>query len=319
MSKPKFIFFLGCGWAATTPLYLTVKKLIDPGWTKELHYHHAPHKVKERAISESKKDLSKEPRLRQLLDADISIEHYVSSYKKFWEETGKPCADFSNSNQFLSDEVFDKVITELNKEFEVIFLMTVRDPVRRMWSKSNFAFHYPPNSHWGKNEFESEDLMMAYICASELDYVSVVERAEKYGKCYVIITEHLWDDERPSLQKPEFKKLSEVFDVSLEDIQIVPNLYFPERGIKPIKDIRLKDQWTSDTDPLSDTRYWTYKKLISHHYDRWIDKYGPVPFRWGQPARYEHNCEKPIPRWYHKKFLIKDSYIEGEDGLLYNI
>lgn len=318
MPKPKFIFFLGCGWAATTPLFITVRKLIDCGWCKELHYHHEPDKIKERAISEAKKDLTKEKRLTQLLDADISIEHYVSSYKKFWEETGKPCADFSNSNQFLNDEVFDRVITELNKEFEVVFLMTVRDPVRRIWSKSNFSFHYPPNKHWGKYEFENADLQMLYSCISERDYASTVERAEKYGKCYVIITEHLWDDERYFLQKPELEKISEVFNVSLEEIKLVPNLYFPERGIKPIKDSRLKDQWMSDTDILSTRRYSVYKKLLSHHYDRWIQKFGPVPFRWGAPSRYEHNWKKPIPTWYDKELLVEGSYVEGEDGLLYN-
>lgn len=317
--KPKFIFFLGCGWAATTPLFLTVRKLIDYGWCKELHYLYEANKdkVKERAISEAKRDRTKEKRLTQL-DADISIENYVSSYKKFWEETGKPCADFSNSNQFLNDEVFDRVITELNKEFEVVFLMTARDPVRRLWSKSNFAFHYPPNKQWGKYVFENTDLMMLHSCMSERDYVSTVERAEKYGKCYVIITEHLWDDERSFLQKPELEKISEVFNISLEEIKLVPNLYFPERGNKPIKDSRLKDQWMSDTDLLTEMRYGVFKKILEPHYTRWYEKFGSMPFRWGQPARYEHNWKKPIPTWYDRKYLVEDSYMVGEDNLLYN-
>ena len=129
----------------------------------------------------------------------------------------------------------------------------------------------------------------------------------------------MWDDERSFLQKPELKKISEVFNISLEEIKLVPNLYFPERGIKPIKDSRLKDQWMSDTDILSARRYGVYKKLLSHHYDRWIQKFGPVPFRWGAPSRYEHNWKKPIPTWYDRQYLVEGSYVEGEDGLLYNI
>jgi len=50
MPKPKFIFFLGCGWAATTPLFLTIGKFIDCGWCKELHYHYQAYKGKQRAI-----------------------------------------------------------------------------------------------------------------------------------------------------------------------------------------------------------------------------------------------------------------------------
>ena len=99
--KPRFLFFLGAGWCATHPMWRTIKDHVETGLTRELHYP---------------------------FSCPDGVEGYVNYYKSL---NSSLVGDFSNTNYYLDDDVFDRYITALQKEFDVFFILFSRIVVPR--------------------------------------------------------------------------------------------------------------------------------------------------------------------------------------------
>lgn len=276
--KPRFLFFLGAGWCATHPMWRTIKDHVETGVTRELHYPYS---------------------------CPDSVEGYVNYYKSL---NSFLVGDFSNTNYYLSDEVFDRYITALQKEFDVFFILITRDPVRRCWSE--FGFNYFQSKDL-QEEFETVDLYMTQYCLWWKSYTDTIERAQKYAPCHVFVSEEMWRD---TMQK-DLRRMESILGLKYGTLKSWhPNVYFPERGIRPIKHVDLPDQYNSDTVELTHRRYGVYQKLLKPHYKSWERMFGSLPYSWRKRIDYEYNQSLPID--IGEEYLLPGSYIE-RDGKLF--
>ena len=142
--KPTFLLCGGVGWCATNPLRYTLIDVCNVGVLRE----HAYLGILEGTVSNSKlvrccRQVSRDKLdlTLELLNSPISLESYITYYKKLYDTTDIPMVgDGSNVNFILDEEFMAEIIPELQKHFNVKAYMIFRDPIRRAWSHLNFEY-----------------------------------------------------------------------------------------------------------------------------------------------------------------------------------
>ena len=155
--KPKLLLNAGYPSSGTTSLYYTLwsNKYGHGGGVKESNYllHiQSPQVEKDREkLHQSKKKYGKGMYRPWGLPNKVftnhsfnhtnpSIDKYIDYYLKLWEDIKDEYVsvlDFSNAEQQLTEEFMLSIKDELLKNFDIKVVMTLRDPIRRLWSLCN--------------------------------------------------------------------------------------------------------------------------------------------------------------------------------------
>ena len=290
--KPTFLLCGGVGWCATNPLRYTLKDVCNVGKLREHHYL----KVLEgtgdtRKIEKHCRKYSQEETtlVRELLQAPVSLESYITYYKKLYDSTDIPMiGDASNNNYTLSEEFLSGVVPELEKHFNVKAYMIFRDPVRRAWSQINFAYFdtrvrlirmsNSNRSNESFNEFLNRQLMTDWSTM----YIQQLEMFQRHVDTLPIVMEELWEGDTEAELELISAHIGERVDTVYE------NVYSPDRGVnRDTSNENLKDQWSSDYLELTPEVYFQIKEVLQPTYDAWELKFGSLPKHWGLPYDYQ--------------------------------
>tara|TARA_Y100000589_G_scaffold17750_2_gene14643 strand:+ start:3164 stop:4039 length:876 start_codon:yes stop_codon:yes gene_type:complete len=290
--KPTFLLCGGVGWCATNPLRYTLKDVCNVGKLREHHYL----KVLEgtgdtRKIEKHCRKYSQEETtlVRELLQAPVSLESYITYYKKLYESTDIPMVgDASNTNYMLSEKFLASIVPELEKHFNVKAYMIFRDPVRRAWSHINFAYFDTRirlirmsngnRSNESFNEFLNRQLMTDWSTM----YIQQWEMFQRHVDTLPIVMEELWEGDTETELELISAHIGERVDTVYE------NVYSPDRGVnRDPSNENLKDQWSSDYLELTPEVYFQIKEVLQPTYDAWALKFGSLPKHWGHPYDYQ--------------------------------
>ena len=290
--KPTFLLCGGVGWCATNPLRYTLKDVCNVGKLREHHYL----KLLEGTGNTKKieKHCRKHPReettlVRDLLKAPVSLESYITYYKKLYDSTDIPMVgDASNTNYVLSEEFLAGVMPELEKHFNVKAYMIFRDPVRRAWSHINFAYFDKRirliRMSKGNMSSESFDKFLNRQLMTDWStmYVQQWEIFQRHVDILPIVMEELWEGDT----KTELELISAHIGERVDTVY--ENVYSPDRGVnRDISNTNLKDQWSSDYLELTPEVYFQIKEVLQPTYDAWVFKFGSLPKHWGVPYNYQ--------------------------------
>lgn len=299
MQKPTLLLSAGIGWCATSPLRFTLQYTTNythTGWHKETHYLHAIDSGlhdRRKIISHLKEDSidlqashpthykeltneSTQLTYKDLGQYPVTIDKYINYFLAVHNDTKDhyhSVADFSNSNQFLSDDFFNKYLNVLNDTFDIKPFIILRDPVRRAWSECNNYFYNVSNC--GYPNIESFFLDKIHRSCSR-KYPEIILRWQKYFPNFqVFFMEDLWDNNNLS-------PLQDFFDYPFTTLY--ENIYSPDRGVNAPKDnIKLRDQWSSDHAVLTDKLYHHAYRLFEPVYNFFPE----LPHQWGHPLNYD--------------------------------
>jgi len=153
----------------------------------------------------------------------------------------------------------------LLKEFDVKFLMIVRDPVRRAFSEYLYKIQKVSDGRFPKLP----------------DYVSNLHIAYKiFGRDRTDITvmEELWEGTAK-------KKLSQFLDHPIQ--KLWKNLYAPDRGHLVEYDKDVPCQAYGQNVELTPQIYDHYRKKYDYIYQSWKREFGSLPLHWGKPIEYK--------------------------------
>ena len=313
MNKPKFIFFLGTAFSASSPLYKMVRNHITSGVAKEHHLADMTQWIEtaeyEEKLSRCKKKIYWYHRLGSDSGEIVtsfpdfsnwSIQKYVDYYKNLWDYRGygrDVLVDWSNSNYQLDADFTQRLLKALSQEFDVSALMVCRDPVRRAWSWLNYGWN-DYSKILGNIKNENSDIhSAAEIKFADLQpYHKVIENAKNVCPVHVLIMEEVWAGKT--------QLLNDLFGQT----EFAPNLYYPDRGNKAVRYQYQKDQWSSDQFNMTDEQYYEYKNIMSHHYEGWNIE------GWGVPVNYKRNCSLPITG-IREENIKKGTYRKVDDKL----
>jgi hypothetical protein len=208
--------------------------------------------------------------------------------------------DFTNYNFntiTLYQDQFEFCKSELEKNFNIKFLIILRDPIRAYFSFLNAALY--SNSTFLKSVFDSKNfdnvtdfiidktisnkkltLINTHNYAKFINYVK-----KKYGKenIHYIIMEDFFNNNN----KIEKFKLEKFLDKKLTSIH--PCVFVPDQGINPPKNgiyKFLSDQWDADKEILRPELYVFLKKHYQYLYDEFEELHGSLPADWGRPIDY---------------------------------
>ena len=290
--KPTFLLCGGVGWCATNPLRYTLKDVCNVGRLREHHYLQLlegtgnawkmEKHLRQTSLEESKF-------IRELLKSPISIESYITYYKKLYDSTDIPMVgDASNTNYMLSEEFLASVVPELEKHFNVKAYMIFRDPVRRAWSHINSSYFDTRvrlirmiNGNKSKesfNGFLNRQLMTDWSTM----YIQQWEMFQRHVDTLPIVMEELWEGDTETELELISAHIGERVDTVYE------NVYSPDRGVnKDASNPLLKDQWSSDYLELTPEVYFQIKEVLQPTYDAWAYKFGSLPKHWGHPYNYQ--------------------------------
>ena len=289
---PTFLLCGGVGWCATNPLRYTLIDVCNVGTIREHHYL----QLVEGPGNTWKMDkyCRNAPReetklIRGLLDSPVSLESYITYYKKVYDSTDIPIVgDASNTNYMLSEKFLVEIIPELQKHFNVKAYMIFRDPVRRAWSHINWQYFDKRrkliricengNLNMPYEEFLYEKLQFDWSTT----YIQNLEKFQRHVDTLPIVMEELWEGNT----KTELERISTHIGERVDTVY--ENVYSPDRGINKNKSNRkLKDQWSSDYLELTPEVYYQIKEVLQPTYDAWENKFGSLPKHWGIPYNYQ--------------------------------
>lgn len=307
--KPTFILFAGTAWSATTPLYYTLHKcqnylhggigkehyylnLLDDGFlypnVKNIEFYRKKFIETKNNCINNTLELNKTNVLN--FGNTFSIDNYISFYTNLWKNLDnkyQAVADFTNTNADLSENFIEKFAEKILPHFNVKVLIIFRDPIRRLFSKTNH-FYYNCGAKYNYNTaYEVLLNMKNYV-----NYVDIYEKYKKYFPIHQIIMEELWEDDGL-----ELKKLSYFLNYEIKKLHL--NVYSPDRGNKPIAIKNLSDQYTSDIEILSNESYNILFDKFKFLYEDYVRKFDRLPLHWGSHINYEINQSLPIS----KKFM----------------
>lgn len=296
MQKPTLLLSAGIGWCGTSPLRYTLQHTTNythTGWHKETHYLHAIDSrlydrrkyisyLKEDSIDlqashpRHYKELTNQLTYKDLGEYPVTIEKYISYFLSVYNDIKDryhSIADFSNTNQFLSDRFFTKNLDVLNNTFDIKPFIILRDPVRRAWSEYNHKFYNQGNTGYSNIESFFLDNILK---SSSAKYPEIILRWQRhFPNFHVFFMEDLWDNNNLLPLQHFFK---------YPFTTLYQNVYSPDRGINPPKDNpELSDQWSSDHAVLTDEMYYRAYKLLEPVYNF----FPYIPHQWGHPLNYD--------------------------------
>lgn len=307
MTKPKLFLIGGYGWAATSPIMYTLQrnaKYAHFGYTKHFRYLGLPERVKEKKkasyiykkvcdgtwenfrswdegshrmnLTVDLEPLRDFPRhhFTQLVTGNPTISKYMDYYHALHDHViskgYKSVGDGHSGYEYWRKE-FGKFYRILMSEFDVKFLMIVRDPVRRAFSEYLvwLAKKYDGHSGW--------DSPLPIAFPKVYDYISDLKHAYKiFGqdRVYITIMEELWEGDGK-------KELSSFLDHPITDLW--KNLYSPDIGhrVKYDKDVPCQ-AYGQDLLELTTETYYSLKEQYQYIYDSWKNYYGSLPLYWGE-------------------------------------
>ena len=156
-------------------------------------------------------------------------------------------------------------------EFDVKFLLIVRDPVRRAFSEYLAVLQKKYDKRGGRWD---STLPLTY---SMIDYIHGIKVLSSiFGdRVHVTVMEELWEGDGR-------KELSSFLDHPITDLW--KNLYSPDIGhrVKYDKDIPCQ-AYGQDLLELTTETYYSLKEKYQYVYDRWKNYYGSLPLYWGKP------------------------------------
>ena len=301
--KTPLIIGAGKGWAATSPLHLTLlsNKCSHPGILKEDHLlSHIYHKDSvstwreywyKRLLNDSMTPkwsfpygyLSKYSfhnnvdEIEDLYAEKPTLQNYIRYYKRHYQRVKheyKYVHDFSNSNAFLPATFLQKIAPVLKKHFDIKVLMIFRDPVRRLYSE--LSHHYQNSKELQKNYDSSKKYWRSYLKKGEITFNSdYITSFKSYNSCFStisIVSEDLWGGKNNCIEN-----LSKFLEFNITNLW--PNCYYPEMGTKAPHHEYLKDQWASDLEDLTEEDLEFGRKYMKRYYDEWYDYFGSMPWR----------------------------------------
>ena len=305
--KPKLLLLGGYGWAATSPLMYTLQrnaKYTHFGYTKHFRYLGLPEGVKEKKkpsyiykkvcdgtwenynsfepgshrmnLTSDLEPLHDFPRhhFTQLVTGNPTISKYMDYYHALHDHViskgYSSVGDGYSGYQHWRKE-FGQFYRILMSEFDVKFLMIVRDPVRRAFSEYLVMLQkkYDGRTGW--------DSPLPRTFPKVYDYISDLKHAYKiFGKdnVYVTVMEELWEGDGR-------KELSSFLDHPITDLW--KNLYSPDIGhlVKYDKDVPCQ-AYGQDLLELTSETYQSLLSKYQYIYDSWKNYYGSLPLYWGE-------------------------------------
>ena len=292
MDKIKLLLCAGTNYSATSPLFYTLcqdNRYCHPGHRKEWHYLHIMQSNGEEEYKKfhgtpNDEIIGKPPNLLKdskwvkdkwtkeeedyYFSRPLTIEKYVSYYKKHWENIKcdyQSVCDFSNNNAALTSDFMLGVKNELIKHFDVKVIMIFRDPIRRLYSfsRNNETFQKRLEGPLDDSIREYKGWKYSYYDEIYHNYRMV------WGdSVYYIIMEEFWENP---------KGLSEFLDFPITKVH--ENVYWPERGSNAPKHDYLRDQW-SDEEDISQESIDLAKKRMDSIYQDFNDTFGYIPDSW---------------------------------------
>ena len=286
--KPTFLLCGGVGWCATNPLRYTLIDVCNVGKLREHQYLRLLEGTgnASKMIRHCRK--GNDDLIKELLDAPVSLDSYITYYKKLYESTDIPMiGDASNTNYMLSEEFLAEVIPELQKHFNVKAYMIFRDPVRRAWSYLNFEY-FDPRMKLARMTRDKSSVSFGEFFNQRITndssgtYVQKWEMFQRHVDTLPIVMEELWEGDTETELELISAHIGERVDTVYE------NVYSPDRGVnRDPSNENLKDQWSSDYLELTPEVYFQIKEVLQPTYDAWAFKFGSLPKHWGQPYDYQ--------------------------------
>tara|TARA_R100000152_G_C6727343_1_gene152453 strand:- start:74 stop:1018 length:945 start_codon:yes stop_codon:yes gene_type:complete len=306
-TKPKLFLIGGYGWAGTSPLMYTLQrnaKYAHFGYTKHFRYLGLPEGAKEKKkvsyiykkvcdgtwenyrswdegshrmnLTVDLEPLRDFPRhhFTQLVTGNPTISKYMDYYHALHDHViskgYKSVGDGHSGYQYWRKE-FGQFYRILMSEFDVKFLMIVRDPVRRAFSDYLVMLQkrYDGRPRW--------DSPLPLAFSKVYDYISDLKHAYKiFGqdRVYITIMEELWEGDGK-------KELSSFLDHPITDLW--KNLYCPDIGhrVKYDRDVPCQ-AYGQDLLELTTETYYSLKEKYQYVYDSWKNYYGSLPLYWGE-------------------------------------
>ena len=299
-TKKKFILFFGVGWCGTTSLYYTLQDYMHGGWVKENRVlariflelnksrREGSYQLLMNGLEYKGKDPVKlqftEQEINSIFSPGVSLSRYVAHYKKLAEYCGDrymAVGDFSNTNYDLTVDMLHQINEELKKYFDVMPIIILRDPIRRIWSET---CAFTNNKFFKKKNGYNcvKDTVQSTLC---LQYTDKIKQLYKvFGEknvCYLIM-EDFFKDQKNNF---EVSKLEKFLNININ--KVYPCVFVPDKGINPPKLDGLKDQWCSDHEVLTPEFYnmLRFRKDYEKEYNSFKELHGCLPADWGRIGR----------------------------------
>lgn len=315
MPKPKLLFLTGFGWAATNPLFRTLRenaKVIFPGYCKEpdtLPWIYEQDKNPEffdRVLTAKFERLcDKDPRFlstgpERIFSRNTTLSDFIDYYTRLYSNKDRGSrqyvCDFSNRNAFLPPEFISEIAPALNDNFDVKVMMIARNPVRRSYSFTSAMYRTRPIENsgigklWDNKDPESRkkwqeetknfpDSISYWKDLLQKDYFNLARFSyiEVYKKWAAHF--HMLPIVMEDLWSGNVEPLENFLECKIGAENLYPNCYYPERGTKAEPRIKqLKDQWMSDMQDLTEEDLAFGKQHLQYVYDEWYDEFKTRPW-----------------------------------------
>lgn len=321
--KPELFVLMGYGWAATTPLWRTLRgtRKFFTGINKEPYYsvmwwyHQLGDRERcdqyrkriEHSINVLSKGAEYSDYLRELLDTfpggpekirslllegEPSVQRYIKYYKNCYKGSQKKLLDFSVPNIWMEEPYFSKFWGNVAVAFDLKFITIVRDPVRRHYSEFSGQYFNGWEAVSGcENDLNKKLSLKDFLIErarwdENRNYIDKLEMCQKVAPTLMLVMEDLWSD---------WSKLESFVG---EDIpELFPNVYWPDRGKDRIKHPKLEDQWCTDRITITQDIYDALYEMLEDQYTRWKERFGKLPTGWGRMVDYKN--APPVPSWNH--------------------
>ena len=208
-----------------------------------------------------------------------SVDDYIEWLLKHHNEEYLGVSDATNTHIFFDVKDISTFAFKFKEAFQVKILIICRDPVKRLFSHLNSIYN-PGHSldNLGQNQrlelvipyLDKPESMQfpgqgwdykqkAYEPFMESNYPEMIENWSQFFDTHVICMEDLWGDRNSSLEK-----LNTFLDTS---ITLTPNVYYPDLGPNAPHHKGLKDQWSSDTEFITQKNYDLAREKLQWVYD----------------------------------------------------
>lgn len=316
MHKPKLLFLSGFGWAATNPLFRTLRdnaKVIFPGYCKEPDtlpwiydrdckskpdfFDHVLSVKYKNLCEKHPKFLSTRP--ENIFSKTTTLDDFIDYYTRLYDNKDRGSrqyvCDFSNRNSSLSPEFISEIAPALKDNFDVKVMMIARNPVRRSYSFTSAMYRTKPveNSGIGKlwdnkdpesrrrwqektKDFPDSISYWKYLVQKDhmnlarFSYIDVYKKWAAHFPMLPIVMEDLWGG--------NVEPLENFLECKIGKENLFLNCYYPEMGTKAPRHPRLKDQWMSDLQDLTEEDLAFGKQHLQYVYDEWYDEFKTRPW-----------------------------------------
>ena len=278
--KPLMVFSFG-GWSASTPLYETLcqNKVVRRSTVKEPNILPAIISKNSDSISDKYQDCMKKNREGCEVFQCTSIDDYIEWLLKHHNNEYLGVSDATNTHIFFDVQDISTFAFKFKEAFQVKILIICRDPVKRLFSHLNSILN-PGHSLDNLGQNERLELVIPYLDKPEpiqfpgqgwdyrqkayepymeSNYPEMIENWSQFFDTHVICMEDLWGDRNNALEK-----LNTFLGTS---ITLTPNVYYPDLGPNAPHHKGLKDQWSSDTEFITQKNYDLAREKLQWVYD----------------------------------------------------